>query len=115
MVQTWLTTTVGHKDTFANLWVVVIVKKTNKLGAQGDWVGSQPSPGRLLELYTDESVAFLAALDAIQPRFPREDLFHKKTKQNFYSSFFFSNVRTTPSHMKNIALADLLNEDILAP
>lgn len=77
MVQTWLTTTVGHKDTFANLWVVVIVKKTNKLGAQGDWVGSQPSPGRLLELYTDESVAFLAALDAIQP-LPQRRSFSQK-------------------------------------
>lgn len=68
----------GHKDTFANLWVVAIVKKkTNKLGAQGDWVGSQPSPGRLLELYTDESVAFLAALDAIQP-LPQRRSFSQK-------------------------------------
>lgn len=85
---------------------------------------SQLSPGRLVELYTDESVAFLAALDAIQP-LPQRRSFSaiiiliraknpKNPKQNFYSSLLFSNVRTTPSHVKNIALADVLNEDILA-
>lgn len=36
MVQTWLTTTMGHKDTFANLWVVAIVKKNKKqIGCTG--------------------------------------------------------------------------------
>lgn len=47
------------------------------MGAQGDWVESQPSPGGLVELYTDESVAFLAALDAIQP-LPQRRSFSQK-------------------------------------
>lgn len=105
----------GHKDTFANLWVVAIVKKN-----QTNWVHRVTGWGVSLVLAGWWNYTLMKVWLSWQPlmpfsRFPREDLFHKKTKQNFYSSFLFSNVRTTPSHMKNTALADLLNEDILAP